>query len=340
VRGARPSTLTDHRYLLAEPGVPSKRGEGSLAGHIMAAFGDRPAARVTVRDVEALLAAVAGSDVSARTVDKHRAVVPAVFNYGMKKAACALPTNPAHAADKRREPHRGALLYYSVEEVEALARTLEKGRHRSPVGRSMADVAAEVERAEDRQDAEAVRVSAYVGLRRGELLALRWSDIDFEGHALTSGRAMSAGVETSTKSGRVRRVRLPDQAAAAIDHASQRRDYTTPDDLVFCNALGRPLDGSGLRRRYKAAQAVAGLRRLRWHDLRHTYGSLLAAAGVDLVTIQVVMGHSALATTARYLHARPAADHATVFTAAFGGSSAPRPGDPPRAQTRRVSARA
>ncbi len=63
------------------------------------------------------------------------------------------------------------------------------------------------------------------------------------------------------------------------------------------------------------------LRALRWHDLRHTYGSLLAAAGVDLVTIQAVMGHSALATTGRYLHARPAADQAQVFTRAFESSS-------------------
>jgi Phage integrase family len=53
------------------------------------------------------------------------------------------------------------------------------------------------------------------------------------------------------------------------------------------------------------------------HDLRHTYGSLLAAAGVDLVTIQSAMGHSALATTGRYLHARPATGQAAVFTRAF-----------------------
>ena len=48
------------------------------------------------------------------------------------------------------------------------------------------------------------------------------------------------------------------------------------------------------------------MRPLRWHDLRHTDGSLLAANGVDLVTIQAVMGHTGLATTGRYLHARPA----------------------------------
>jgi integrase len=69
---------------------------------------------------------------------------------------------------------------------------------------------------------------------------------------------------------------------------------------------------------------AARLRLLRWDDLRHTYGSLLAADGVDLVTIQSVMGHSALATTGRYLHARPASEQADVFTRAFEPSSPAR----------------
>ena len=160
-----------------------------------------------------------------------------------------------------------------------------------------------MEVAEDAQDAELVRVAAYSGLRLGELLALRWQDVDFTGHALTISRAISSGVESSTKSGRVRRVPLPDQAAAAVDRLSKREDYTTPEDRVFCNVLGRTLDGSALRRRFKRARDAAELRPLRFHDLRHTYGSLLAAGGVDLVAIQAAMGHSALATTGRYLHA-------------------------------------
>jgi integrase len=174
-----------------------------------------------------------------------------------------------------------------------------------------------------------VRVSAYAGLRLGELLALRWRDVDFQGHALTVGRAISAGLESSTKSGRVRRVPLPDQAAAALDRLSRREDFKGgPTRRCSATPWGRTLDGSALRRRYRRAQAAAGLRPLRWHDLRHTYGSLLAAAGVDLVTIQAAMGHGPLATTGRYLHARPAADQAEVFTRAFESASevSPNPG--------------
>jgi integrase len=86
---------------------------------------------------------------------------------------------------------------------------------------------------------------------------------------------------------------------------------------VFCNVYGRALDDSALRRRYRRAQAAAGVRPLRFHGLRHTFGSLLAMRGVDVVTIQKAMGHSALSTTSRYLHARPASEQAHVFTRAF-----------------------
>jgi integrase len=97
---------------------------------------------------------------------------------------------------------------------------------------------------------------------------------------------MSAGVESTTKSGRVRRVPLADQAAAALDRLSQREHFTAPGELVFCSVLGRPFDGSALRRRYRRAQLASEVRPLWFHDLRHTFGSLLAAGGVDVVTIQ------------------------------------------------------
>src|SRR4029077_11659292 len=208
---------------------------------------------------------------------KHRNVIAAVFAYGCKPSTYALPANPAKGADKSREPHPGALVFYSPEEIEAIARALVDGRHRDRSALSVSEQEREALRAEDRQDAEIVRVAAYAGLRQGELLALRWQDVDFAGSALTIARAMSAGVESSTKSGHVRRVPLADQAAAALDRLSRREHFTSPDDLVFANAIGRRRDGSALRRRFKRACDVAGLRPLRWHDLRHTFGSLLIA---------------------------------------------------------------
>jgi hypothetical protein len=111
VKGAKPSTLRDHRSMLAEPAVPKKRGNGVTTGHIMARLGDRPAAKITTREIEDLLATVSTSGVSARTVNKHRALVSAIFNYGARESTFNLPANPAHAVDKRREPHRAPLAF-------------------------------------------------------------------------------------------------------------------------------------------------------------------------------------------------------------------------------------
>jgi integrase len=311
VKGAKPATRRDRESVLAESGTPYRRGDGTINGHVMAALGDRSANKITTQEVNNLLTKITATGASASTVNKYRAVIVSIFNYGMRGATYALPTNPAAESDKRREPDRAPLLFYSPSEIEALARSLVDGKHRESETRGP------LELAEDAQDAELVRVAAYAGLRLGELIALRWRDVDFTGHALTVSRAMSSGVESSTKSGRVRRVPLPDQAADALDRLSKRGDYTAADERVFCNAFGRALDGSALRRRFKKARDAAGLRPLRFHDLRHTYGSLLAAGGVDLVTIQAAMGHSALATTSRYLHAKPASAQAAVFTKIF-----------------------
>ncbi len=262
-----------------------------------------------------------------------------------------LTVNAAQVAEGPRQRSRAVLVYYMPEEVEAIARALEGGYHRqsSPrhqptctantggctctpeyrvgrlkfksresAARHLRENRDQAQILADAQDAAAVRVSAYTGLRLGELLALHWSDIDWAGAALNISKAISAGTETTPKSGKARRVPLPDQAMAALETLSRREDFTEPDQLVFCNpATGRPLDGSALRRRYKAAQPAAGVHELRWHDLRHTYGSLLAASGEELVTIKAAMGHAHISTTEIYLHARPATELAMRFTAAF-----------------------
>lgn len=242
--------------------------------------------------------------------NKTRNIISAAFNYGMRESALGLPANPALAADVRREAQPGVLLYYSPQEIETIAEGLRSGlRRRQPTKRTADQITL------DAQDAELIRVAAYTGLRLGELLALRWKDVDLDGCVVTVSRAMSAGVETSTKSGRVRRVPLPDQASAALSRLREREDFTGLDGFVFVDpGLGRRLHPVSTRKRFKQARDAAGARPLRFHDLRHTYGSLLAAAGVDLVTIKEMMGHSALSTTGRYLHARPANEQAQLFT--------------------------
>lgn len=318
VQDAKPTTLREHRYALSEPGTPHRRGAREFRAEIMSALGDRPAAEVSTREINALLSTIAARGLSPRTVNRYRQLVCAIYSYGCREATFGLPKNPVLAADRRREPEPGRLDFYSPEEVEALARALAAGLHRDPNAPAVSDDEAAARAAEDRQDAEIVRVAAYAGLRRGELVALRWHDVDFERRKIVVRRAVSDGVETtSTKSRRAREVPLPDQAAGALDRLSQRGDFTQGDDYVFANRLGRRLDGSAVRRRVDRARDRAGLRPLRFHDLRHTYGSLLVAGGIDLASVKAAMGHSRITTTERYLHARSASELADRFTRAL-----------------------
>jgi len=144
-------------------------------------------------------------------------------------------------------------------------------------------------------------------MRLGELLALRWEDVDLDGRRVIVHRAVSADIEGPTKSWQARALPLADPAAAALARLADRDDYTGRNDYVFCS-----------RRRYKAARDAADLRPLRFHSLRHAAGSLVAReAGAHFV--QAFLGHSRLSTAERYLHAKSRPQDVEVLNRAFAG---------------------
>ena len=124
------------------------------------------------------------------------------------------------------------------------------------------------------------------------------------------------GVGT-TKSGHGRSVPMVPQVAQNLARLLQRDRFTGADDLLFPNDVGRWLDGSALRRRYRGAQTRAGLRPLRFHDLRHTFGTHGRASAESDRELQEWMGHADARTTARYTHYRPRKDAARRLSQAF-----------------------
>ena len=302
-RGAKPSTLRDYRYMLAEPGAPHRRGKGHSPGVVMATFGDRPIAKVTTREISAFLRQLDGSGITPRTVNKHRQVLCAIFNYARRADTHGLPSNPVEGTTKRREPPPAVIDFYEPEEIEALAASATNGLHRGaqPRGLSTEEIAWRAR--EDAQDGELFRLAGYTGLRFGELLALRWEDIDLDTRRLIVHRAVSANLEGPTKSWQARFLPIADPAAEALAHLQARGDYITREDYVFCSRLGRRLDDSAVRRRFKAARDAAGLRPLRFHALRHAAGSLVARHA-DARFVQDFLGHSRITTTERYMHAK------------------------------------
>lgn len=95
---------------------------------------------------------------------------------------------------------------------------------------------------------------------------------------------------------------------------------------MFAGEAGGPLDGSALRRRYDAAVSRAKVKRLTFHELRHTFGTVAANAALNGRELQEWMGHADLKTTQRYLHYRARGDEASRLAAAFAASGPQAPG--------------
>lgn len=322
VRGAKPSTIRDYQTLLREPGEPHKRGAGASRGLIMATFGDAQVNEVTSRDVSRFLRSLDEMGLKARNVNKYRQVLQAMFTYACRSDTFELPSNPVGQTDKRREPPPAALDYYEIEEVEALARVCGRGQHRPTAAVGEDEQIARA--AEDRQDAEVFRILFYTGIRIGELLTLRWADVDLDARTLLVHRNLSAGVETEPKGRRHRYVPLPDPALAALARLGGRPDFVGDDDYVVCSRWGRRIDDSALRRRYYRGCEVAGLRRVKLHGLRHAAGSILARVA-DPVFVRDYLGHSKLSTTDRYVSAKHRPEDFERLNRAFAAAPSPHP---------------
>jgi len=143
------------------------------------------------------------------------------------------------------------------------------------------------------------------GLRLGELLALQWGDLDFQSRFLLVQRNYTHGKVTTPKSGEVRRVDMSKGLAQTLADLRVDRELQASangwvgiPEWVFCSETGGLLDGDNLRHRaFYALLKASGLRRIRFHDLRHTFASLLLQQGESPVYVKEQMGHSSIAIT-------------------------------------------
>jgi len=277
-RACKPATLKDYR---------------ALVGVLKRTLGELPLEQITPESIEQWKARFAAErKPSNRTMQKYLVTLHGIF----KRAARAfgLRPNPMDDVERPRLAKRAGIDVLSTEEVMALVRA-----------------------AESEQDGTLFLTAALTGLRRGELLALRWRQVDFDSDTIRVSRNHTAGQEGTPKSGRDRAVPMMRDVSRALARLGQRERSTQAGDLVFCDRLGRHLGYKSLGLRYKAALERAELRPLRFHDLRHTFGTH-AIRHADPREVMEWMGHSDLATTQQYLAYRPRADAARRLSEAFG----------------------
>jgi integrase len=152
-------------------------------------------------------------------------------------------------------------------------------------------------------------VACLAGLRQGEVLGLRWGDVDFDNHQLRVVRTYNPihgfGAPKTTTSRRAVPI-IPMLEEILEQHRASRRQLSA-DDLVFRNGNGNPKDRTNLtNREFKRVLEKAGLREIRFHDLRHSYASLAIASGMDPKALQRAMGHGSIRITLDvYAHLLP-----------------------------------
>ena len=258
---------------------------------LLPTFGSMPLESITPDTIDAWLARTAGSVSSRR---KSLVLLHGIFRRARK--VWGLRVNPVADVEKPPLARSGDIEVFSPEEVWALVRA----------------AGAEL-------DGALYLTAAFTGLRMGELLALRWRDVDFAGSTVRVRASFYNGNLSTPKSGKVRAVPLAPDVATALAQLGRRENWVGDDDLVFAGEGGDHLDASALRRRYKTALAAASLRRLRFHDLRHTFGTRMIAKA-DIRRVQEWMGHADIQTTMRYLHFAPRAEDARLVAEAFAVS--------------------
>jgi integrase len=283
-RQRKPSTLRDYHSI--------------LRAHLLPAFGRERLENITTEGVERWSASLAASG---RMNNRTRLKILTVLHGVMQRAkrVWRLPRNPVADVEKPVQRKSTDIAVFSPEDIMALVRA-----------------------ADSQQDAAVYLTAAFTGLRRGELVALRWRDVDFPRRHLRVTASYTERALSTPKSGRARSVPMAPLVAEALARLSRRAEHTDDDDLVFPGVAGGFLDGSALYRRYKAALKRAGLRNLRFHDLRHTFGTqVIGNPGVSILQLKEWMGHADIDTTMKYLHFAPRASDADLIAEAFAGET-------------------
>jgi len=224
-----------------------------------------------------------------RTTNKCLGVLVSVLNYGSR-----------HGLVSRNVADR-------IEKLPTAAgedRVIEQNVLTAPELRQVIEAAQEPHRMP-------IALAVYTGMRQAEAIGLQWGDIDWNKGTAEIRRTYRCGAFYQPKTASSRRtVELPAELVAML----KRWKLACPKgehDLVCPAKSGKPMQGSALLQQgFLPALRRAGIRRVRFHDLRHSFASNLLAAGVDVVTVSKALGHSNVhITLTTYAHAVPKARH-------------------------------
>lgn len=287
--------------------------EAALKNHLNPVFGSKPLAKIGRKDVKELIAGKKREGLSSSTIRNILAPLRGMYNEAIENEDAHF--NPASNLGKVNKKQPGASINPLTRgEVSTL---LDKAKEKSP-------------------DLYPLLLSAArTGMRQGELIALKGTDIDFHSRFIEVNRTLSRGKLTSPKSGKTRRVDMSNQLTGVLqDLLSKRKAVALRKEMekpagerrgaaevtgeimegwLFITPIGTQLDPSNLRKAFNRLLELAGLRRVRFHDLRHSFASLLIQQGDSLPYIRDQLGHHSIQITVdTYGHLVPGGNRQAV----------------------------
>lgn len=283
-RNLKPTTLENYHYILNR--------------HLLPALGKRQLSELEAEPhlIDVYIATKTREGLSAKTIHNHLLLL----NQMLKRAVVwrLIRTNPADGIDRPRL-HQPEMNILTETEIARLLAAYDQ----------LAAAANDDDEREWWQFAKSIVIAALgTGMRRGELLGLKWGSVNLLEGVIHVREAHVRGQTTTPKSRASRRtLELGPHTQAALEQRWQATRWRSESDYVFCHPhLGTPLDPSKIARTYlKGALEAAGITKIfrPFHDLRHTSLTHTAAAGNPHIYIQARAGHAQASITERYLHA-------------------------------------
>ena len=246
-----------------------------LKSSLIPFFGKLPVPRITAYHIEQFKARKITEGVTNKTIKNHLAILNRCL--GSAYEWLALEGSPPKIKWPKCAPTQADHL--SPDECELLL------EHTNGVVREM------------------ILTALRTGMRQGELKGLQWSSIDWENRsvAVRHSRDDRTKMLLPPKSNRERHIPMDVDVYEALFKRKRATGY------VFLDEDRRPFEYHRIERRLTKACGDAGIRRIGWHTLRHTFASHLAMKGVPMTAVQQLMGHSNITTTMRYSHLAPSA---------------------------------
>jgi len=266
----------------------------ALDKHILPAFGHLPLRKLTARDLDTFYARKMEEGLSSSRIHALHTVIYMALQQAIRWRLLARNVGEDVSLPRGTTPHERRTL--TPEQAQKLLDVAQGHRLEAMLTLALA-----------------------TGMRRGELLALRWQDIDIKNKRLSVQRSVSRlpgghrVSEPKTASGK-RSITLPPFVIEALQQHRVRQLETKLNvgpaweehDLVFCNTYGRFLNSASLYDLFTSLVKKAGLPHMRFHDLRHSAATILLAMKVPVKVIQELLGHSSITTTLNvYGHVLP-----------------------------------